>query len=116
MEWDQREWEKGEELCQEGSRNSGEAFSSILDTMATGRIEQLPLIVDKSSPQEVQESRAVQELLDWGNDGAEQVLIGAMVLVEGIESSIAEIPPVNMLTRPQVTGIGVSQPDRLRWR
>ena len=63
-EWEQREWEKEEELSQEGSRSPGEAFSSIPDTTMIGRIGQLPVIVDKSSPQEVQESRAVQKLGD----------------------------------------------------
>jgi len=38
-EWEQREWEKEEELCQEVSRSSGEPFSSILNTTSIGRIE-----------------------------------------------------------------------------
>ena len=67
-EWEQREWEKGEELAAR-SGSLGEAFSSIQDTTTIEGIEQLSAIVDKSSPQEVQESRAVQELGDWGDDG-----------------------------------------------
>ena len=82
-EWEQREWEKGEDLAA-GSGSLGKAFSSIPDTTTIKRIEQLSAIVDKSSPQEVQESRAVQELGNWGDDGEEEVLIGAMMLIEGI--------------------------------
>ena len=109
-EWEQREWEKGEDLAA-GSGSLGKAFASMPDTTTIKRIEQLLAIVDKSSPQEVQESRAVQELGDWGDDGEEEVLIGAMVFIEGFESSITEIPPVNALSRSQVRGItGTNEP------
>ena len=105
-EWEQREWEKEEELCQEGSRSPGEAFSSILDTTMIGRIEHLPVIVDKSSPQGVKGSRTVQEFNGWENDGEEDVLIGAMEMVEEAVGS----HPVNTLSRSQEGGSGVPKP------
>ena len=105
-ELEQKEWEKEEEPCQEGSRSSEEDFSSIPDTKTIGRTEQLPVIVDKSSPQRANGSRTAQEFDGWENDGEEDVLIGAMERMEGVPWS----HPVNALPRSQEGGSGVPKP------
>ena len=61
-EAERREWEKKEVGCQEGSRSTGEVFISNPDTVTIGRTEQLPgIIVDRSSPQRGNGSRAVSD-------------------------------------------------------
>ena len=103
-----RELEHNEwvELYQEGSRSLGEDFCSIPDTTMIGRKEQLPVIVDRSSPQRVNGSRTVQEFDGWEMDGEEDVLIGAMEMVEEVLGS----HPANALPRSQEGGDGVPKP------
>jgi len=71
--------------------------------------------VDKSSPQEVQESRAVQEARPQVRGTSVSKLTSCLTTGENKpEKSGAEnVPgshPVNVLTRPQVRGIGVTEP------